>query len=86
MSVLKRKRLIKIGIFFGILAFFMMFVIPFCINLNNNLYAGIFFSVFITCSCISNIAIEKSKKTVSLSQEREEKIRQVLGGNKKSLL
>lgn len=90
MSVLKRKRLSKIGIFFGIVAFLMLFVIPFFIikvpGTDNKLYAGIYFGVFLICTCLANVTMEKSNKPISLDEEREEKIRQVLGGNKKSLL
>lgn len=83
MSVLKRKRLSKMGIIFGTVAFLMLFVIPFFIKSNDKLYAGIYFGVFLTCTCLANVTMEKS---ISLDEEREEKIRQVLSGNKKSLL
>jgi len=86
MSVLKRKRLSKMGIIFGTVAFLMLFVIPFFIKSNDKLYAGIYFGVFLTCTCLANVTMEKSNKPISLDEEREEKIRQVLSGNKKSLL
>lgn len=75
--MLKKKRLGKIGILFGILAFLMMFVIPFFIKSNDKLYAGIYFGIFLTCTCIANITMEKSNKPVSLDEEREEKINQI---------
>lgn len=86
MSVLKRKRLSKIGIVFGIVAFLMLFVIPFFIKSNDKLCAGIYFGIFLTFTCLANVTMEKSNKPISLDEEREEKIRQVLSGNQKSLL
>lgn len=82
MSVLKRKRLSKIGVVFGILAFLMLFVIPFFIikvpGTDNKLYAGIYFGIFLICTCVANITMEKSNKPISLEEEREEKIRQII--------
>ena len=90
MSVLKRKRLGRIGMISGIIAFLMMFVIPFFIinipGMNNKTYAGIYFVIFLTLTFIGNFTMEKSQKPLSLDEEREEKIRQVLSGDKKSLL
>ena len=90
MSVLKRKRLSKLGTVFGVMAFLMLFVIPFFIikvpGTDNKLYAGIYFGIFLTCTAIANVTMEKSNKPTSLDEEREEKIRQVLSGDKKSLL
>lgn len=90
MSVLKRKILSRIGIISGIVAFLMMFVIPFFIikvpGTDNKIYAGIYFVVFLTCTYLANVTMEKSNKPISLDEEREEKIRQVLSGNKKGLL
>jgi hypothetical protein len=82
MSVLKRKRLSKIGVVFGVLAFLMLFVIPFFIikvpGTDNKLYAGIYFGIFLICTCVANITMEKSNKPISLEEEREEKIRQII--------
>lgn len=90
MSVLRQKRLGKIGVVSGIIAFLMLFIIPFFIikvpGTDSKLYAGIYFGIFLTCTYIANVTMEKSNKPVSLDEEREEKIRQVLSGNKKSLL
>lgn len=84
--MLRRKTLSRIGIISGIVAFLMMFVIPFFIKSNDKLYAGIYFGIFLTCTCIANITMEKSNKPVSLEEEREEKIRQILSGYKKGIL
>ena len=82
MTVLKRKRLSKIGVVFGVLAFLMLFVIPFFIikvpGTDNKLYAGIYFGIFLICTCVANITMEKSNKPISLEEEREEKIRQII--------
>ena len=82
MSVLKRKRLSKIVVVFGVLAFLMLFVIPFFIikvpGTDNKLYAGIYFGIFLICTCVANITMEKSNKPISLEEEREEKIRQII--------
>ena len=82
MSVLKRKRLSKIGVVFGVTAFLMLFVIPFFIikvpGTDNKLYAGIYFGIFLICTCVANITMEKSNKPISLEEEREEKIRQII--------
>lgn len=90
MSVLRRKRLSKIGTMFGVMAFLMLFVIPFFIikipGTDNKLYAGIYFGIFLIFTCLANVTMEKSNKPTSLDEEREEKIRQVLSGNKKGLL
>jgi hypothetical protein len=89
MSVLNRKRLGKIGVVFGIVSFLMLFVIPFFIiklpGTDNKLYAGIYFVIFLICTYIGNVTMEKSNKPLSLDEEREEKIRQVLN-DQKSLL
>ena len=76
--MLKRKILCRIGVVFGILAFLMMFVIPFFIKSNDKIYAGIYFFFFLTCTCVANITLEKSNKLPSLEEEREEKIRQII--------
>jgi hypothetical protein len=86
MSVLKRKILSRVGIFSGIVAFLMLFVIPFFIKSNDKLCASIYFCVFLSFTYVANVTMEKSNKAPSLDEEREEKIRQVLSGNKKSLL
>ena len=76
--MLKRKILNRIGVVFGILAFLMMFVIPFFIKSNNKMYASIYFCVFLTCTCLANVTMEKSNKPITLEEEREEKIRQII--------
>lgn len=80
--MLKRKILSRIGIISGIVALLMLFVIPFFIinipGTDNKLYAGIYFVIFLTCTCIANVTMEKSNKPVSLDEEREEKIRQII--------
>ena len=76
--MLKRKILSRIGVVFGILAFLMMFVIPFFIKSNDKMYAGIYFCFFLTCTCVANVTLEKSNKPPSLEEEREEKIRQII--------
>jgi hypothetical protein len=78
MSVLKRKILSRVGMIFGIIAFLMMFVIPFFIKSNNKTYAGIYFVIFLVCTAVANITMEKSDKPISLDEEREEKIRQII--------
>lgn len=76
--MLKRKILSRIGIVSGIVAFLMMFVIPFFIMSNDKMYAGIYFFFFLTCTCIANVTMEKSNKPVTLEEEREEKISQII--------
>ena len=76
--MLKRKILSRIGVVFGIVAFLMMFVIPFFIKSNDKMYAGIYFCVFLTCTCLANVTMEKSNKPITLEEEREEKIRQII--------
>ena len=82
MSVLKRKILSRVGMIFGILAFLMMFVIPFILikipGTDNKLWAGIYFVIFLVCTAVANITMEKSDKPISLDEEREEKIRQII--------
>jgi hypothetical protein len=67
---------------FGILAFLMMFVIPFILikipGTDNKLWAGIYFVIFLVCTAVANITMEKSDKPISLDEEREEKIRQII--------
>ncbi len=81
MSVLKRKILSKIGVISGIIAFLMLFVIPFILikipGTDNKLWAGIYFCIFLVCTAVANISFEKSGKPVTLDEEREEKIRQI---------
>jgi hypothetical protein len=76
--MLKRKILSRVGIVAGILAFLMMFVIPFFIKSNDKMYAGVYFVLFLTCTGVANITLEKSGKPVTLEEEREEKIRQII--------
>jgi hypothetical protein len=76
--MLKRKILSRVGTVFGILAFLMMFVIPFFIKSNNKMYAVIYFVIFLVCTAVANITFEKSGKPVTLEEEREEKIRQII--------
>ena len=76
--MLRRKILNRIGVVFGILAFLMMFVIPFFIKSNDKTFAGIYFGLFLSCTCIANVTMEKSNKPPSLEEEREEKIRQII--------
>jgi hypothetical protein len=75
--MLKRKILSRVGILVGVIAFLMMFVIPFFIKSNDKMYAGIYFCFFLTCTCVANVTLEKSNKPPSL-EEREEKIRQII--------
>ena len=76
--MLKRKILSRVGIVVGILAFLMMFVIPFFIKSNDKTYAGIYFFIFLICTAVANITMEKSSKPITLEEEREEKIRQII--------
>ena len=80
--MLKRKTLSRVGMIFGILAFLMMFVIPFIIvkipGTDNKLYAGIYFFLFLVCTAVANVTMEKSSKPLSLEEEREEKITQII--------
>lgn len=76
--MLKRKILSRISIVVGILAFLMMFVIPFFIKSNDKMYAGIYFFIFLLFTVVANITIEKSNKPITLEEEREEKIRQII--------
>lgn len=76
--MLKRKILSRISIVVGILAFLMMFVIPFFIKSNDKMYACIYFGFFLTCTFIANVTMEKSNRPISLDEEREEKIRQII--------
>jgi K+ transporter len=76
--MLKRKILSKVGIVAGILAFLMMFVIPFFIKSNDKILAGVYFVLFLTCTGVANITMEKSNKPITLEEEREEKIRQII--------
>jgi hypothetical protein len=76
--MLKRKILSRVGIIVGILAFLMMFVIPFFIKSNDKMYAGIYFVIFLICTAVANITMEKSSKPITLEEEREEKIRQII--------
>jgi len=76
--MLKRKILSRVGVVVGIIAFLMMFVIPFFIKSNNKTYAGIYFVIFLVCAAVANITMEKSSKPISLDEEREEKIRQII--------
>ncbi len=82
MSVLKRKILSRVGTIFGILAFLMLFVIPFILikmpGTDNKIFAGIYFGIFLVCTAVANITFEKSGKPVTLEEEREEKIRQII--------
>jgi len=56
----------------------MMFVIPFFIKSNDKMYAGIYFFIFLACTVVANITMEKSNKPITLEEEREEKIRQII--------
>lgn len=76
--MLKRKILSRISIVAGILAFLMMFIIPFFIKSNNKMYACIYFVFFLTCTFIANVTMEKANRPTSLDEEREEKIRQII--------
>jgi membrane protein CcdC involved in cytochrome C biogenesis len=77
--MLKRKILSRIGIVAGIVSFLMMFVIPFFIKSNDKTFAGIYFGLFLSCTCIANVTMEKSNKPVTLEEEeREEKISQII--------
>ena len=79
--MLKRKILSKVGIIFGIVAILMLFVIPFALKMSgtdNKLFAGIYFGIFLVCTAVANITFEKSGKPVTLDEEREEKIRQII--------
>lgn len=76
--MLNRKILSRIGIVAGIVAFLMMFVIPFFIKSNDKTFAGIYFGLFLSCTCIANVTMEKSNKPITLEEEREEKIRQII--------
>jgi hypothetical protein len=80
--MLKRKILSRVGIVAGILAFLMMFVIPFFIikipGTDNKTYAGIYFVIFLVCTAVANVTMEKSSKPISLDEEREEKISQII--------
>ena len=55
-----------------------MFVIPFFIKSNDKMYACIYFGFFLTCTFIANVTMEKSNRPISLDEEREEKIRQII--------
>ena len=74
----KRKTLSRVGTIFGILAFLMLFVIPFFIKSNDKIFAGFYFVLFLTCTGVANITMEKSNKPITLDEEREEKIRQII--------
>jgi hypothetical protein len=76
--MLKRKILSRVGIVVGILAFLMMFVIPFFIKSNDKMYAGIYFVIFLICTAVANITMKESAKPITLEEEREEKIRQII--------
>jgi len=76
--MLKRKILSRVGVVVGIIAFLMMFVIPFFIKSNDKILAGVYFVLFLTCTGVANITLEKSGKPVTLEEEREEKIRQII--------
>ena len=76
--MLKRKILSRVGILVGVIAFLMMFVILFFIKSNDKMYAGIYFFIFLLCTAVANITMEKSSKPISLEEEREEKIRQII--------
>jgi hypothetical protein len=80
--MLKRKILSRVGIVFGILAFLMMFVIPFIIvkipGTDNRTYATIYFVIFLVCTAVANVTMEKSDKPITLEEEREEKIKQII--------
>ena len=76
--MLKRKILSRVGVVVGIISFLMMFVIPFFIKSNDKMYAGIYFFIFLLCTAVANITMKKSSKPISLEEEREEKIRQII--------
>ena len=76
--MLKRKILSRVGIVVGILAFLMMFVIPFFTKSNDKTYAGIYFVIFLICTAVANITMKESAKPITLEEEREEKIRQII--------
>lgn len=82
MSVLKRKVLSKIGVISGIIALLMLFVIPFILikipETDNKLFAGIYFVIFLVCTAVANVTMEKSSKPITLDEEREEKIRKII--------
>jgi len=75
--MLKRKILGRVGVV-GIIAFLMMFVIPFFIKSNNKTYAGIYFVLFLICTAVANVTMKKSSEPINLEEEREEKIRQII--------
>jgi hypothetical protein len=76
--MLKRKILSRVGVVVGIIAFLMMFVIPFFIKSNDKMYAGIYFFIFLLCTAVANITMKESAKPITLEEEREEKIRQII--------
>lgn len=76
--MLKRKILGRVGVVVGIIAFLMMFVIPFFIKSNNKTYAGIYFVLFLICTAVANVTMKKSSEPINLEEEREEKIRQII--------
>jgi Ca2+/Na+ antiporter len=76
--MLKRKILGRVGVVVGIIAFLMMFVIPFFIKSNNKTYAGIYFVLFLICTAVANVTMKKSSEPITLEEEREEKIRQII--------
>lgn len=64
----------------GILAIFMVFVIPFCLPdsiTNNKTYIIIYFTIFLCLVGWSNYTNEKISK-MSLDEKREEKIKELL--------
>ena len=76
--MLRRKILSRVGVVVGIIAFLMMFVIPFFIKSNNKTYAGIYFVLFLICTAVANVTMKKSSEPITLEEEREEKIRQII--------
>lgn len=82
MSALKRRKILgRIGVVFGIIALLMLFVVPFFIPQeigNDKTYAAIFFVSFLIFMFIGNITMEKSSKPLSLEEERDEKISQII--------
>jgi hypothetical protein len=42
------------------------------------MYAGIYFFLFLICTAVANITMKESAKPITLEEEREEKIRQII--------
>jgi hypothetical protein len=42
------------------------------------MYAGIYFCLFLVCTAVANVTMKKSSEPITLEEEREEKIRQII--------